>query len=77
MHTTTLSILTLATALLTSLGAHAQHRLRGRVADADGQPVAQAAVILQTVDSTYINSAVTDSLVVFAIDFKFGLSWCR
>lgn len=68
MHTTTLSLLTLAAALLTSLGAHAQHRLRGRVADANGQPVAQAAVILQTVDSTYINSAVTDSLGAFAID---------
>ena len=68
MHTTTLSILTLAAALLTSLSAHAQHRLRGRVADADGQPVAQAAVILQTVDSVYLGSAVTDSLGTFGID---------
>ena len=66
MNTKTFSLLTLAVALLTSLGAHAQHRLLGRVADADGQPVAQAAVILQTVDSAYLGSAVTDSLGAFS-----------
>ena len=65
---TTFTLLTLLAALLITHGADAQMRLGGRVTDSDGRPVAQAAIILQTADSSYVTSAITDSIGVFHID---------
>ncbi|MDL2214829.1 TonB-dependent receptor [Dysgonomonas sp. OttesenSCG-928-M03] len=45
---------------VTVFGANAQ--ITGKVVDVDNNPVEFATVVLQTIDSTYINSAYTDSL---------------
>ena len=65
---TIFTLLTLLAALLITHGADAQMRLGGRVTDSDGRPVAQAAIILQTTDSIYVTSAITDSIGAFHID---------
>ena len=65
---TIFTLLTLLAALLITHGASAQMRLSGRVTDSDGRPVAQAAIILQTADSSYVTSAITDSIGAFHID---------
>ena len=50
----------LASLCLLSFVARAQQGITGRLTDAAGQPVAQAALILSAPDSTYLESAVSE-----------------
>lgn len=50
----------LAASLLLTVVARAQQGITGRLTDAAGQPVAQAALILSAPDSTYLESAVSE-----------------
>lgn len=48
--------------------ANAQHMLCGTVLDSDNSPVDGVAVVLQTLDSVYLDAVVTDSLGAFCLD---------
>jgi len=50
----------LAASLLLTVAARAQQGITGRLTNAAGQPVAQAALILSAPDSTYLESAVSE-----------------
>ena len=50
----------LAASLLFTVAARAQQGITGRLTNAAGQPVAQAALILSAPDSTYLESAVSE-----------------
>jgi len=52
--------------LISTFGIHAQV-IKGKVVSQDKLPIDNAAVVMQTPDSTYVNSAITDSLGVFNI----------
>ena len=53
-------VFVLVASLLLAVAAHAQQGITGRLTDAAGQPVAQAALILSAPDSTYLESAVSE-----------------
>lgn len=53
----------------------AQERIHGKVVDKEEQPVDGVAVVLQTLDSTYIDAVVTDSLGVFLLNWEAGQTY--
>ena len=53
----------------------AQERIHGKVVDKEEQPIDGVAVVLQTLDSTYIDAVVTDSLGVFLLNREAGQTY--
>lgn len=47
---------------------NAQHTIHGKVTDMDNNPVDGVAVVLQTLDSAYIDAVITDSVGVFCLN---------
>ena len=50
----------------------AQNWIHGKVVDKEERPVDGVAVVLQTLDSTYIDAVVTDSLGAFMLNKEAG-----
>lgn len=59
--------LTIVTVLLFSLGKIEAQEVFGKIVDADHVPIEYATVILQTIDSVYVDGGVTDTLGVFRL----------
>ena len=55
--------------LLMSLGEIMAQGISGKVMDGKEQPVDGVAVILQTLDSVYVDAVVTDTLWGFSIEY--------
>lgn len=54
---------------------NAQHTIHGKVTDMDNNPVEGVAVVLQTLDSVYVDAVITDSVGVFNLNQEAGQTY--